>query len=119
MRDHRKLKAFELADQLVIAVYKATRAYPREELFGLTSQMRRSAVSVPANIVEGCARNSENDFLRFLDIALVSLRELGYYIDLSKRLDILVDANDRDLVDLCEESSRVLAGLIQSLRNRS
>src|SRR6266436_5160044 len=89
MRDHRKLRAYELADSFVVAIYRATKGFPREELFGLVSQMRRASVSVVANIVEGCARQTHNDYLRFLDIALGSLREVGYYVDLSLRLGYL------------------------------
>ncbi|MDY7107016.1 MAG: four helix bundle protein [Planctomycetota bacterium] len=115
-RDHRKLKAFQLADALVIAVYRATRAFPDEERFGLTSQMRRAAVSAAANIVEGAARETEADFLRFLDIALASLRELGYYVDLSGRLRYLSDAEAAQLRSKYDEAARVLQGLIRSLR---
>ncbi len=78
MRDHTKLRAFELADRLALAVYQHTRGFPREELFGLTAQLRRTAVSVPSNIVEGCARNSEADYLHFLDISYASSRETEY-----------------------------------------
>ena len=68
MRDHMKLRAFELADEVAVLVYRMTAEFPREELYGLTSQMRRAAVSVPSNIVEGCARDSQADYLRFLYI---------------------------------------------------
>ena len=78
MRDHTKLRAFELADEVTVLVYRVTAEFPREELYGLTSQMRRAAVSVPSNIVEGCARDSQADYLRFLYIAFGSLRELHY-----------------------------------------
>ena len=92
MRDHRKLDAFALADNLVIEVYKLTAGFPDTERFGLVSQMRRGAVSVATNIVEGCARPSEKELIRFLGISFASVRELGYLIDLSTRLGYL-DSN--------------------------
>jgi four helix bundle protein len=75
MRDHSKLRAFELADEVTLLVYRVTQNFPKEEIYGLTSQMRRAAVSVPSNIVEGCARESETEYLRFLEIAFGSLRK--------------------------------------------
>ena len=75
MRDHTKLKAFELADEIAVSIYSVTRTFPKEEIYGFTSQMRRAAVSVPSNIVEGCARESQAEYLRFLEIAFGSLRE--------------------------------------------
>ena len=72
MRDHTKLRAFELADELAFLTYSLTRGFPKEEIYGLTSQMRRAAVSVPSNIVGGCARESQVEYLRFLEIAFGS-----------------------------------------------
>lgn len=76
MRDHRKLRAFDLADGLVIASYRATRNFPREEQFGLTFQLRRAAVSIRSHIVECCARQNHGDYVRFLDMAYGSAREV-------------------------------------------
>jgi len=87
-------------------------------MFGLTSQMRRSAVSVPANIVEGCARDGLAEHLNFLNIAFGSLRELGYYIDLSHRLGYISDSDHAGVEGHYAETARVLSGLIQSLRRR-
>ena len=116
MRDHTKLRAFELADEVALLVYKITAGFPKEELYGLTSQMRRAAVSVPSNIVEGCARDSQADYLRFLNIAFGSLRELHYQLGLSKRLGFF-DTKEETLVnEKIIEAEKVLNGLIKSLR---
>jgi four helix bundle protein len=115
MRDHTKLRAFELADQLTLLVYRVTAEFPREEMFGLVSQMRRAAVSVPSNIVEGCARNSQADYLRFLDMAYGSLRELEYQISLAHRLGYVSDVKAINSISV--EAGKVLYGLIRSLRN--
>lgn len=117
MRDHRNLRAFQLADQVALLVYQETKTFPKEELFGLTSQMRRCAVSVPSNIAEGCGRNTEADFLRFLDIASGSLRELQYQVSLASRLGYI--AGDSSLASedsVLFETGRVLHGLIKSIR---
>jgi len=116
MRDHTKLRAFELTDALALAVYRATQRFPREERFGLTSQMRRAAVSVPSNIVEGCARHGERDYLHFLDMAYGSCRELEYQISLALRLQYLNEEIHPALASNCQETSKVLNGLIRSLR---
>ena len=118
MRDHTKLRAFELADQLAIAVYKATRSFPREEMFGLTSQLRRAAVSVASNIVEGSARFSEAEYLHFLNTAYGSAREVEYQVSLALRLSLLPETSHRELSALCLETSKVLNGLLRSLRKR-
>jgi len=89
MRDHTKLRAFELADSLALAVYRATKSFPKQELFGMTIQMRRAAVSVASNIVEGCARYSEAEYLSFLEVAFGSPREVEYQTTLACRLEYL------------------------------
>ncbi|MFO8164618.1 MAG: four helix bundle protein [Desulfatiglandales bacterium] len=116
MRDHTKLRAFELADELALLVYRVSGSFPREELYGLTAQMRRAAISVPSNIVEGCARDSQADYLRFLYIAFGSLRELHYQISLSQRLGFLLNDDFSLIEPAVIETEKVLNGLIQSLR---
>ena len=116
MRDHTKLRAFELADETAELVYRVTAGFPREELYGLTSQMRRAAVSVPSNIVEGCARDSQSDYLRFLYIAFGSLRELHYQLSLSKRLGFLRDQDSSLIEPKIVETEKVLSGLIRVSR---
>lgn len=118
MRDHTKLRAFELADEVTLHVYKATRSFPREEVFGLTSQMRRAAVSAACNIVEGCARDSQADFVHFLSMAYGSAREVQYNVSLASRLGYLSAADARLLRDKSTEATKVLNGLIRRLREK-
>lgn len=116
MRDHSKLKVFEMADQVAILVYRITACFPKEELYGLTSQLRRAAVSVPSNILEGCARDSQADYVRFLSIAFGSMRELRYQIGLSNRLGFLSNHDLSIIQPKIIETEKALNALIRSLR---
>jgi len=114
MRDHKKLRAFELADQLAMLTYKQTAKLPKDELFGLVSQMRRAAISVASNIVEGCSRSSTVEYVRFLEVAYGSARELEYQIFIAERLYDSCASNEWS--SLATETCKVLNGLIRSLR---
>lgn len=116
MRDHTKLRAFVLADELVVLVYEATAAFPKSEIYGLTSQIRRAAVSVPSNIVEGCSRESETEYLRFLEIAFGSLRELHYQMSLACRLTHIDAESYAALESKMIEAEKVLGALMRYLR---
>jgi four helix bundle protein len=116
MRDHTKLRAFEVTDEVAVLIYRLTRKFPKEETYGLTSQMRRAAVSVPSNIVEGCARESQSEYLRFLEIAFGSLRELHYQFRLACRLGYTDTADVPDCEAKIVEAEKVLSALIRFLR---
>jgi len=111
-RDPRKLEVFQMADALVVDVYRSTRALPVEERFGLQAQIRRAAISVPTNIVEGSARRSARDYSHFLNIALGSASETRYLLELSSRLDFLPAKESQTLADRYERLSRALSSLI-------
>ena len=117
MRDHTKLRVFEMADQLALNVYKSSQRFPRDELYGLKSQMRRAAVSVASNIVEGAARSGEADFLRFVEIAYGSARELQYQVSLVARLGYLSEDQGNQLNTECLALTKGLNTLLRSLRN--
>lgn len=119
MRDHTKLRAFILADEIAIITYRLTRYFPKEEVYGLTSQMRRAAVSIPSNIVEGCARESQVEYLRFLEIAFGSLRELHYQFGLAKRLGYIDEAILTECDVTMAETEKVLGALIRSMRHNN
>ncbi len=116
MRDHTKLRAFELADAVVLETYRTTKNFPKDELYGLTSQMRRAAVSVPSNIVEGCARESDTEYVRFLEIAFASLRELSYQFTLANRLNYLDTNAWNEINSMLNECEKVLGALVRSRR---
>ena len=116
MRDHKKLRAFELSDELVVLIYQVTKNFPKEEMYGLTSQMRRAALSIPSNIVEGCARESQTEYIRFLVIAFGSLRELHYQFSLAKRLEYLDKKSASECEQKVVETEKVLSSLLRSLR---
>jgi len=116
-RDFTKIKAWQLADDLAVHVYEVTRQFPREEIYGLTSQLRRAASSVPANIAEGSNRTSKKDYLHFLSVASGSLAEARYFLHLSKRLGYLTEAELSKVAALAEETSKTLTGLMSSMQN--
>jgi len=110
------LLVWQKAHELALEIYKFTRDFPKEEKFALVSQMRRAAVSVPANITEGFRKRGSKDKLNFYNIAQASLDELYYYIILSKDLGFILD--DTDFIPRIEEIARMLSGLIKSIRER-
>jgi four helix bundle protein len=116
MKDFRQLKAWEKAHQLALAVYKATKSFPKEELYGLTSQIRRASMSIPTNIAEGCGRNTDADFARFLQMAMGSASETEYQILLSRDLVFLTTEEYEKLNMDVTEIKRMLTALLQTLR---
>ena len=115
MRNYSKIEAWRLADDLTVAIYEKTKAFPREELYGLTSQIRRASYSVPANIVEGSSRESKRDYLHFLHIARASLSESQYFIHLAHRLGYLGDTDKARLQEMSREAFACLHGLIKAV----
>src|ERR1700736_1041121 len=113
MRDYTKIEAWKLADELVILVYGRTRAFPKEEIYGLTSQLRRASYSVAANIVEGASRNSKKDYLHFLYIARGSLSETQYFVHLAQRLGYISDADAVEMQSTVKRTFACLHALIR------
>ena len=119
MQDFKKLKVGEKGHQLTLAVYKLTSRFPKDELHGLTSQMRRAAVSVVSNIAEGCGRTGGQDFARFLQMAAGSACELEYQLLLSHDLDFLKTEEYHKLETSVIEVKRMLSALIHRLRTEN
>lgn len=116
MRDYKKIMAWQLSDDLTVAIYEATRAFPREEVYGLTSQLRRAAYSIPANIAEGASRSGLKDYLNFLFIARGSCSEAQYFIHLAMRLGYLDEKPGEILSTNADEVGRTLTGLIKCVQ---
>lgn len=119
MRDSTKIDAWRLADDLTVAIYEHTRGFPREELYGLTSQLRRSASSVPANIAEGASRETKRDYLHFLYIARGSLAEARYFIHLAQRLGYLRESDAIRIDEQAGATFGCLHGLIRAVEKES
>jgi len=118
MRNFRELKVWEKAHQLTLKIYTATKRFPSDELYGLSSQMRRSSASVPTNIAEGCGRDGEAEFTRFLFIAMGSASELEYQIVLACDLKYLSRTGYEQLITDIEEIKKMLSGLIHKIRGK-
>ena len=116
MKDFRDLKVWEKGHQLALAVYKATDKFPKDELYGLTGQIRRSCVSIPANIAEGCGRNGDAELARFLQISMGSASELEYHLLLSRDLGLVDTTTYDQLTQATIEIKRMLTSLIQTLK---
>jgi four helix bundle protein len=115
MRDFKELKVWQKAHQLVLAVYRNTTAFPADERFGLTAHLRKTALSIPSNVAEGCGRQTDRDLGRFLSIAAGSAKELDYQLLLARDLGFLPEDTHRMLSEQIAEARRMLFRFLQSL----
>ena len=115
-RNFKNIKAWQYADDLAVLVYCKTKSFPREELYGITSQLRRAAVSAPTNIAEGASREHKREYVHFLSVARGSIAETEYLLHLAKRLEYLQDNEYKKLEDLRKETAKTLHGLINSVK---
>lgn len=113
MHNYKELKVWQKAKVFVVEVYALTKKFPKEEIFGLTSQLRRAAVSVPLNIAEGAGCESDSEFARFLDIALRSCYECVVALEIANDLDYCTLKESQKLIAQAEEMARMLTGLIK------
>ena len=116
MRDFKTLKVWEKAHHLVLAVYQATTSFPKDEMYGLTSQVRRSAASIPANIAEGCGRDGEAELVRFFNIAMGSASELEYHLLLARDLKLLSAEDHERLSTDVVDAKRMLTAFIRAVK---
>ena len=116
MEDFKNLKVWAKARQLTLAIYQSTRKFPREEIYGLTTQIRRASASIGANIAEACGRRSDPEMRRFVQIARGSANELEYHRLLARDLQLLTPEEFKDLEARALEIQRMLASLVQRLQ---
>ncbi len=116
MQDFRKLKVWEKGHQLTLAVYKATLSFPKEELYGLSNQLRRACASIPTNIAEGCGRGGDPEFKHFLQIAMGSASETEYHLLLAHDLGYLTNGDYEQLGKDIIEIKQMLASFIHKLK---
>ena len=118
MIDFKTLKIWEISHEIALAVYKLTRSFPKEEIYGLTSQMRGSASSIPTNIAEGCGRGSDKDLSRFLQISMGSTNELEYQLILSKDLNYIKENEYVEYTEKLILLKKMLISFIKKVRER-
>ena len=116
MRDFRGLKVWEKSHHLTLRIYKMTKVFPREEMYGITSQIRRSCASIPANIAEGCGTDSDAEMARYLQIAMASASELEYHILLARDLELISTINYDEVNEEVTQIKRMLTPFIRRLR---
>lgn len=119
MQNFKTLKVWEKGHQLTLAVYRATARFPKDELYGLTSQIRRSSASIPANIAEGCGRSGRAELSRFLQVSMGSASELQYHLLLAHDLKFFDDALYKELEDQVIELKRMLSSFVLKLRTEN
>ena len=116
MRDFRRLQVWGKSHELTLRIYALTSEFPRQEIYGLTSQIRRACASIPTNIAEGCGRNSSPDFARFLQIAMGSASETEYLILLAHDLKYLNVDQHAELIDMIVSVKKMLTALLRNIR---
>lgn len=118
MSNFRKLLVWQKAMLLTTKIYDNTKIFPKEEIFGLTSQLRRCAISVPSNIAEGFGRDSKNEFLRFLNISVCSLFELQTQLEIAKNIHFIKEEEFNNLYEDSREVERMLIAFIKRIKER-
>lgn len=118
MSTFRNLLVWQKSMDLVTKIYKLTHQFPKEELFGLTSQIRRSAISIPSNIAEGYGRDSNKEYLRFLNISISSLFEMQTQIEIAKNINYLNEADFEKLYEDSREVERMMSSFIRKIKER-
>lgn len=119
MRDFKTLKVWQKSHVLAVSLYRVTGNFPKEEIYGLASQVRRAAVSIPANIAEGCGKDSEAEFDRYLQIAGGSASELGYHLLLCHDIGLLRSQDCESFGEKVSEIKKMLTTLLKKIRSRS
>ncbi len=118
MQNYKELKVWAKAHEVTLSIYKTSKSFPKDEIYSLTNQLRRASASIPANIAEGCGKNTQLDFANFLNIALGSANETEYFLILSKDLGYLMDGDFLKLSDNINEIKAMLISLIQKVRSK-
>ena len=119
MKTHKDLDVWKKSVSLVTLIYEFTKTFPKEEIYGITNQIRRSAVSIPSNIAEGSARQGDKEFIQFLYISLSSLSELETQLIISSNLKYMTLNDYESIMERLQEIRKMLIGLIKFLKNRS